>query len=98
MIVVDDIDSIPPKNSALTVEKPIKWPMPYPAHIMPVTIISAVTTAEPPVLTSFLKLNSSPSEKSKDNDTNLGPEVNVGLGGYRRQILKWGLARKPATM
>ena len=40
--------------------------MPYgkPAPIMPQTINRAVTTADPPAFTSFLKLNSRPRRKS----------------------------------
>ena len=36
-----------------------------PVHIIPVMMTSAVSNAGPPTLTSFLKLNSSPSEKSR---------------------------------
>ncbi len=64
MMVVDDIDSMPPRKSELIKLKCSAWPTAMPAHIMPATIISAVTMAEPPARTSFLKLNSSPSEKS----------------------------------
>ncbi len=64
MIVVDDIDSIPPRNRLFMWEKFSRCPMANPVHIIPITIIIAVTTAEPPVLSNFLKLNSSPREKS----------------------------------
>ena len=65
---------------------------------MPETITRAVTTAEPPVLTSFLKLNSRPNEKSSTmmpicaQNSMLTSVVTEGSGS------KWGLARKPATM
>ena len=65
MMVVDDMESMPPRKRQLMLEKPSTWPMQKPAHIMPITMISAVTTAEPPALMSFLKLNSSPRLKSR---------------------------------
>ena len=64
MMVVDDIDSIPPKNRQLMKLNPIRWPTTKPANIMPATMMSAVTTAAEPLRTSFLKLNSNPSENS----------------------------------
>ena len=64
MIVVDDIDSIPPKNSEFIDEKCSMRPIMKPVAIMPVTITSAVTMADPPTPMSFLKLNSSPNENS----------------------------------
>lgn len=62
MMVVDDIDSMPPRNRLLMRLNPSTWPIANPAAIMPVTMMSAVTTADPPTLSSFLKLNSSPNE------------------------------------
>ena len=63
MMVVDDIESMPPRKRLLMVLKCMSRPTTKPTPIMPVTIIRAVTTAEPPERTSFLKLNSRPSEK-----------------------------------
>ena len=65
MIVVDDMESIPPRNRLLILENPNILPAANPATIIPHTINNAVTTAEPPALTSFRKLNSSPNEKSR---------------------------------
>ena len=64
MMVVDDIESIPPKNRQLMKLKPKKCPTIKPANIIPATIISAVTTAAVPERNNFLKLNSRPKEKS----------------------------------
>ena len=98
MIVVDDMESIPPRNRQLMAEKPSTWPMMKPQHIIPITMISAVTTADPPALTSFLKLNSSPSE---NNSTTMPIWAQNSIllsvvtdGRYS----KCGLARKPATI
>lgn len=98
MMVVDDMESMPPRNRLLMVVNPSRWPMAKPVAIMPVTIMRAVTTADPPVLTSFLKLNSSPSENSRTmmpiwaQNSMLTSVVTEGSGS------KLGLARNPATM
>ena len=63
IIVVDDIDSIPPRNRLLMWENPRRCPIAKPPLIMPITMIRAVTTAEPPTFINFLKLNSNPKEK-----------------------------------
>ena len=64
MIVVDDIDNIPPKNRQFMAENCSSLPVTKPTLIMPSTMISVVTMAEPPTFISFLKLNSSPNENS----------------------------------
>ena len=69
-----------------------------PVAIIPATITTAVTTADPPVFSNFLKLNSSPSEKSSTimpiwaQNSMLASVVTEGSG------VKFGLARNPATM
>ena len=63
-MVVDDIDNIPPKNRLSILPKSSILPVTKPSDIMPITIINAVTTAEPPTFISFLKLNSSPNVNS----------------------------------
>ena len=65
MIVVDDIDSMPPRKTLSVDVQPSSLPAMNPVHIIPVMMTSAVSSAGPPTLTSFLKLNSSPSEKSR---------------------------------
>ena len=98
IMVVDDMESMPPRKRLLMLVKPSRWPIPNPVTIMPATIIRAVTTAEPPVLTSFLKLNSRPREKSSTmipiwaQNSMFASVVTEGRG------LKLGLARNPATM
>ena len=72
--------------------------MANPAPIMPVTMINAVTTAEPPELTSFLKLNSRPSEKSRAMMPSCAQKSMLASVVTEGRYLKWGLARKPATM
>ena len=69
-----------------------------PVPIIPTTIISAVTTAEPPVLTSFLKLNSSPSENSSTMMPSCAQNSIFSIVVTDGSGVKLGLARKPATM
>ncbi len=98
IMVVDDIESMPPRNRLLMFVKPNRCPIVKPVAIMPVTITSAVTTAEPPVLSSLRKLNSSPSENSSTTipicaqNSMLASVVTDGRGS------KCGLARNPATI
>ena len=69
-----------------------------PAHIMPTTIISAVTTAEPPARISFLKLNSRPSENSSTMMPICAQNSILASVLTEGRYVKLGLARKPATM
>ncbi len=66
IIVVDDIESMPPRNRLLIKEKPIIFPAKKPVVIIPDMITSAVIAAEPPTFSNFLKLNSKPREKSRN--------------------------------
>ncbi len=98
IIVVDDMESIPPRKSELIIVKPSSLPMAKPVAIMPSTIISAVTTAEPPVLTSFLKLNSSPSEKRSTTIPICAQNSMLASVVTDGRAVKCGDARNPATM
>ncbi len=98
IIVVDDMDSMPPRKRLLMLFMPMNLPAAYPAHIMPATMISAVTTAEPPALISFLKLNSSPSEKSRTTMPICAQKSMLASVVTDGRYSKCGLARKPATM
>ena len=62
MIVVDDIDIMPPRKMQLMVLRCSIYPTPNPAIVMPTMIIRAVMMAELPEFMSFLKENSRPSE------------------------------------
>ena len=98
MMVVDDIDSMPPRNRLLMNENPISLPAKYPATIIPVTENRVVTVADPPTFISFLKLNSSPSEKSRKIMPSFAQNSMfdswITVGKYP----KCGPTRKPATM
>ena len=98
IIVVNDIDSIPPRNMLLIFEKPSSWPILKPAIIIPTTMISAVTIADPPVLSSFLKLNSSPREKSRTTMPISAQKSMLSAWATVGRYVKFGLARKPATI
>ncbi|MNL51475.1 hypothetical protein D3C87_1745770 [compost metagenome] len=60
IIVVDDTDNIPPKKMLSIVDHPIAFPATKPISSINTTSTIAVIDAEPPTLTSFLKLNSRP--------------------------------------
>lgn len=65
---------------------------------MPVIIIMAVTTAEPPELSNFLKLNSRPSENSSTTMPICAQKSIFSSVVTEGRYSKWGLARKPATI
>jgi len=98
IIVVDDIDNIPPKKILSKYVKCNRRPAAYPNNIIPTTITNAVITAEPPTLTNFRKLNSNPKENSKTiipisaQISILAISVTVGKNE------KCGPARKPVTI
>ncbi len=95
IMVVDDIESMPPRNRLLMLENPSRCPIENPAHIMPITIISAVTTAEPPALSSFLKLNSRPSENSSTTMPICAQKSMLLSVVTDGRYTKLGLARNP---
>ena len=98
MIVVDDIDNIPPRKRLLICENPSKCPIIKPPVIIPITIISAVTTAEPPTFTNFLKLNSSPRENSNTTIPICAQNSIFSAVLTDGRYSKLGLAKKPATI
>ena len=98
IIVVDDIDSIAPRNRESMNANPSKCPTASPMPIMHTTIIRAVTTAEPPTLSSFLKLNSSPSENSSATMPICAQKSMLASLAIVGKKLKCGPTRNPATM
>ena len=98
MMVVDDIDSIPPRNRLLMWEKFRKWPTINPVAIIPMTIISAVTMAEPPTLSNFLKLNSNPRENRSTTMPSCAQNSILLSVVTEGRYWKCGLARNPATI
>ena len=60
MMVVDDMEIIPPRKMRLIMLRPRIYPTP--ANVIPVMTISAVITAEPPACISLRKENSRPIE------------------------------------
>ncbi len=98
IMVVEDIDSIPPKNRLLMLLKSRRCPTAKPAHIIPLTIIRAVTIAEPPEFTSFLKLNSNPRENRRTTMPICAQKSMFSSVVTDGRYSKCGLARKPATM
>lgn len=65
MIVVDDIDSIPPRKILSVEVQPRARPAIKPEHIIPTITTNAVISAGPPTFINFLKLNSRPSENNR---------------------------------
>ena len=62
MMVVDDMDSMPPRKMLSMVPQPISCPTAKPMASMPPTSTSAVMMAVPPTLASLWRLNSSPRQ------------------------------------
>ena len=98
IIVVDDIDNIPPKNKLSMFPNPSTLPVTKPNVIMPATITSAVTTADPPTFISFLKLNSSPSVNRSTTIPICAQNSIFASDVTEGSSHMCGLARNPATM
>ena len=64
-MVVDDIQSIPPRNSAFISLNPKSRPARKPIVIMPITMVRQPTMAVDPTCSSFLNENSKPIEKRR---------------------------------
>lgn len=60
------IDNIPPRKMEFMVPHPNNCPTKYPMSNMLITSVIAVIKAVEPTFMSFLKLNSSPSAKSRN--------------------------------
>ena len=54
--------------------------------------------SRPSGIDKFLEAEFKSKREEQHHDAYLGPEVDVGFGSYRRQILEMRLARKPATI
>jgi hypothetical protein len=65
IIVVDDMDNIPPRNTEFIVLHPNRCPTIKPISNILITSVVAVINAADPTFINFLKLNSSPRAKSK---------------------------------
>ena len=98
IMVVDDIDSMPPRNIELIWLQPSIVPVRYPSVIIPVRIVMAPIIAVPPTFSSFFILNSKP-RANKRNITPISAHilmlsilVTVGI------ISIDGPARIPATI
>src|SRR5690606_28335742 len=65
MIVVDDMERMAPKKILSIKFQPSNFPVVKPTIIISTICTAAVILADPPTLTSFLKLNSSPKLNSK---------------------------------
>ncbi len=65
IMVVDDTERIPPRKMLSMTDQPRSCPVKNPKTSISTTSTMAVMEAEPPTLTSFLKLNSSPRLNSR---------------------------------
>ena len=98
MMVVDDIESIPPRKMRSIWLQPIAPPTIIPVTNIPTKMVPAVMRALLPTLSSFLKLNSRPSANSRkimpisDHCSTVSGLVRLG------KRPKCGPTRNPATM
>ena len=98
MMVVDDMESIQPKNKLLTEVKPMMRPAQKPVAIMPMTMTKAVVTAEPPVFANFLKLKVNPNEKRRKMIPSSAQKSMLVSSTTVGNYPKCGPTRKPANM
>ena len=60
MIMVDDMEIIPPRKMQSILLHPMSVPTPAPVRIIIVITVTAIVKALPPTVASFLKLKSRP--------------------------------------
>ena len=98
MIIVDDMEIIPPRNILSMRPQPKRAPMPNPTMTIAVMTVRAVTTAPAPMSAIFLKLNSRP----KANMRNMIPRsAQMFISALSATVMsqgKLGPIRKPAMM
>ena len=98
MIVVEDMEIMPPRKRASILLQPKAEPTVKPRKIIPKMMVRAAMIAGPPTFTIFLKLNSSPRANRRritpmsDHTWMLAVSITDGVRA------KCGLAMKPATM
>ena len=96
-MVVDDMHSIPPRNSELISDHPIVRPSKNPHPIIPTTIVRHPMNAVAPIFRSFLNENSSPSANSRKM-TPISPHVSA-LSMFTHKLgHTYGPVRIPATI
>ena len=98
MMVVDDMEIMPPRKMLSTAAKPSSLPTRKPRPIIPTTIIRAVITAGAPTASNFLKLNSNPNENSRITMPICAQNSILTSVVTEGKSEKCGLAMKPATM
>ena len=98
MIVVEDIESIPPRKMLSIIVHPSADPVTMPTMNIPTQFVPAVISAALPTFSNFLKLNSNPRLNSRkmmpisDHWSTLSTLVTVG------NRPRWGPTRNPATI
>ena len=97
MIVVEDMDSMPPRKILSVVVQCSMRPAIKPVHIIPAMITIAVISAGPPTSINLLKLNSSPSEKSRKMMP-ISAQIFTLSTFDTPSSRKFPLQRNPATM
>ena len=98
MMVVDDMEIMPPRNRASILLQPKLEPTVNPRKIMPKMMVRAAMTAGPPTFTIFLKLNSRP-RANRRKITPMSDQVWMLAVSMTEGVrAKCGLAMKPATM
>ena len=98
MIIVEDIDNMPPRKMQSILPQPRRLPTPVPISIIAIITVIAVITALPPTVASFLKLNSSPRPNIR-NTTPIFAHTCISADSTTvGRYAKLGLMRNPATI
>ncbi len=98
IIVVEDIEIIPPKKIQFMVLKCSRHPTPKPANVIPVMMIRAVTTADEPEFISLRKLNSRPIVNISTTIPKSAQNLMFSRLDMEGRYSKLGLARNPARI
>lgn len=98
IMVVLDMEIIPPRNMQLIELSCRILPTPKPAKVIPVIIIKAVITADEPEFISFLKLNSRPRVNMRTTMPRSAQNSMFSRFEIEGRYVNFGLARKPARI
>ena len=97
MMVVELIESSPPRKMLSIIVQCIAVPTRVPVRNMPTQMVPAVIRALLPIWSNFLKLNSNPNEKSMKMMP-ISDHWWTDSGENWGKRPRWGPTRKPATI
>ena len=98
MIIVDDMDSMQPRNMASILPNPSAWPSAMPITTIPLMTVMAVMMALLPTLESLTNENSSPRPNIRKTMPIVDQVCTLSVATTVGSSVKCGLIRNPAVI